>query len=142
MNWKTWTKISAVILFIIAVTGFYLSNFHKDGVVLSIEDFPENLDSLEATQDIAFSFYIYNQGDETAFVKSIVLQRNYPDGSSVADTPQINPSSDFTIEPGESKQVSITLPAQENPYTLLAEIYYDDQKISSNLIPVAWGTLL
>ncbi len=142
MEWKTWTKISGVILFLIAVTGFYLANFHSEGVVLTIEDFPDNLDSLDSTEEITFSFYIYNSGDETAFVKSIILQRDYADASQVADTAQIDPPSDFSLEPGQSKLISITLPPQENAYSLTAEIYYDDEKLSSNTISVAWGTLL
>src|SRR3989344_5322308 len=141
MNWKTWTKISGVILFIIALTGFYLSNFHKEGVVLSIEDFPQDLDSLDRNADINFSFYLYNQGDETAFVKSIILQRYDEEGSALADTVEINPQSDFTIEAGDSKQIFIILPAQESLYTLTAEIYYDEKKIRSDTIPVVWGTL-
>ena len=142
MDWKTWTKISGVILFVIAVTGFYLANFHTEGVILTIEDFPEGLDSLETTQDITFSFYLYNQGDETAFVKSILLQRYDEEGSALADTVEINPQSDFTIEAGDSKQIFIILPAQESQYTLTVEIYYDEKKIRSDTIPVVWGTLL
>jgi hypothetical protein len=142
MDWKTWTKISGVILFIIAVTGFYLSNFHKQGVELSIQNFPENLDSLDTEQDISFSFFIYNQGDTTAFVDAIILVREYADGSQVADTATISPEKDFTLEPGESKEISITLPPEEKEYTLSAEIFYEEQKISSEKIPVVWGTLL
>jgi len=142
MNWQTWTKISGVILFIIAVTGFYLNNFYSEGVILTIQDFPEHLDSLETTEDISFSFYLYNQGDETAFVKSIILLREYEDGTQVADTVEIHAQSDFIVKPAESTQILVTLSPQESPYSLTAEIFYDNQKLLSNTIPVAWGTLL
>ena len=142
MSWQTWTKISGVILFILAVAGFYLGNFYNEGVILSIEDFPQHLDSLETTEDIQFSFYLYNSGEETAFVKSIILLRNYEDGSQVADAIEINPQSDFVIAAGESTQITVILPAQENPYSLTAEIFYDDTKLISETIPVVWGTLL
>ncbi|MDP3728045.1 MAG: hypothetical protein Q8R18_01185 [bacterium] len=42
MNWKTWTKISAVILFIIVIAGFYLSNFYSEGAVLEIQNAPSS----------------------------------------------------------------------------------------------------
>lgn len=130
MNWKTWTKISGVILFIIAVAGFYLGNFYSEGVILSIEDFPQKLDSLDTTKDISFSFYIYNTGDETTFVKSIILLRKYEDGTQVADTVEIKPQSGFVIAPGESTQIQVTLPPQEKPYSLEAEIFYDKDRKS------------
>ena len=144
MDRKTWTKISGIILFIIAITGFYLSNFHREGVVLTIENFPQKVDSLQNTKDISFSFYLYNTGDKTAFVKSIILLRYYEDGSQVADTVEINPKSDFAIAPGESKEILVTVPArdEDTKYTLTAEVFYDDKKLVSNTIPVAWGTLL
>ncbi|MDP3728736.1 MAG: hypothetical protein Q8R18_04760 [bacterium] len=144
MDWKTWTKISAVILFIIAIAGFYLNNFYNEGVELSIQNFPEHLDSLETSEDISFSFYLYNEGDTTAFVESILLVRYEEDGAQVADTVYVIPSRDFTIEPGESKEILVVLPSseKEKEYSLTAEIFYDNNKLLSNTIPVAWGTLL
>ena len=144
MDWKTWTKISAVILFIIVVAGFFFSSILSQGVSFSIQNFPQSLDSLETSEDISFSFYIYNEGDATAFVESIILLRYYEDDSQVADTISISPSKDFTIEPGESKEILVTLPnsEEEKEYTIQAEIFYSNNKLLSNTIPVAWGTLL
>src|SRR3989344_5351937 len=73
MDWKTWTKISAVILFIIAVTGFYLNNFYSEGAVLEIQNIPSSseLGRLKASEDYTFIFSLYNTGDSTAFVDII-----------------------------------------------------------------------
>jgi len=144
MSWQTWTKISSVILFIIAILGFYYANYYHEGPALTIENFPVNLDSLDTTDDIQFSFFLYNGGDQTAFVKSIILLRSYEDGSQVADAATIAPMSDFSIEPGESKEILVTLPApdEDTSYTLSAEIFYTDEKVVSETIPVVWGALL
>ncbi len=144
MNWQTWTKFSSIILFIIAVTGFYLGNFYADGVILNIDNFPQSLSSLDNDQDIFFTFYLYNKGDTTAFIQSITLDRSYEDGTLVADTEQITPKEDFSIAPGESKEISIILPnsAENKQYSLQATIYFDNEKLSTNSILVAWGTLL
>ena len=77
MNWKTWTKITAVIIFLIAIANFYYAHYYNEGPIVSIENFPSetDLDSLSTTDDISFSFFLYNNGDETAFVKSILLMR-------------------------------------------------------------------
>ena len=144
MSWKTWTKISGIILFILAIAGFYYTNVYKEGAVIAIQNFPENLDSLDGAKDITFSFYLYNTGDETAFVESIILLRYFEDGSQVTDAIEINPKSDFPLAPGESQEIFVTLPSQEEKrfYTLIAEVFYNNQKVMSDTIPVAWGTLL
>lgn len=146
MEWKTWTKISAVILFVIAVTGFYLANFHSKGVILSIEDFPQQLDSLETTKDIPFTFYIYNSGDETAFIQSVYVTTVSSESIQIVPRSiEVSPQSDFSIEAGASQAITVLLPAPEEDanFTLKAQVYYNnDQALTSSSVPVAWGTLL
>ena len=145
MSWQTWTKISGLILFIIAIAGFYLSNIHNVGVILNIENFPQQLDALDISKDIPFTFYIYNEGDKTAFVQSIYISMKTTESIAITEKAiEITPQKDFTIEPGESKEITVLLPApnEKRTYTLVAEVFYDGKKLSSNAIPVAWGTLL
>ena len=146
MEWKTWTKISAVILFLLAIAGFYLANFHHVGVVLSLEDFPQQLASLDSNKDIPFTFYIYNTGDETAFVQSVYLQTVSKESIQIIQRGiVVSPQSDFEIKEGESQQITVLLPSpgESANFTLTAQVFYnDDKSLFSNTIPVVWGTLL
>lgn len=146
MHWKTWTKISSIILLLLAIAGFYYANYHKEGAVLSIQNFPAatDLDSIDTSKGISFSFFLYNKGDQVAFVKSIIFLRYAEDGSQVTDTLTVDPKSDFTVDPGETKEIKVSLPAsgEEQSYSLAAEVFYDEEKISSETVPVRWGALL
>ena len=146
MEWKTWTKISAVILFLLAITGFYLANFHHLGVVLSLEDFPQQLASLDSSKDIPFTFYIYNTGDETAFIQSVYVQTVSEESVQIIQRSiEVTPKGDFEIKEGESQQITVLLPTpgESTNFTLTAQVFYnDDQSISSETIPLVWGTLL
>jgi hypothetical protein len=146
MNWKTWTKITAVVAFIILIANFYYAHYYNEGPVLSIENFPSatDLDSLSTEADIQFSFFIYNNGDETAFIKSIILMRYDSEGNLITTDYSINPSSDFYIPSSESQEVKVILdsPQEQFSYTLYAEIFTDDGKITSETVPVVWGSLL
>ena len=146
MSWKTWTKISGVILFVIAILGFYYGNFYKEGPSLSIQNFPSltDLDSLDYTKDISFSFFLYNAGGQTTFVKSVIILE-YDDQAKQITTPiTIDPSRDFAIAPGETKEIKVTLPAANKDFsgTITAEIFYDSQKLVSQTIPLSWGGIL
>ncbi|MSR86033.1 hypothetical protein EXS74_01400 [Candidatus Woesearchaeota archaeon] len=146
MEWQTWTKISAVVLFILAIAGFYLSNFHSEGVILSIEDFPQKLDSLDANKDISFTFYIYNTGDKTAFIQSVYVTTVSGESVQIIERSiEVTPQNDFKIEEDSSQEITVLLPspgAAAN-FTLTAQVFYDDDKsLTSEQIPVAWGTLL
>ena len=140
MRWKTWAKISSVVLFIIAVTGFYYANFSEKEAVLSIENFPSHLQSFDQEEDIRFSFFLYNSGEQTSFVKSIFLERYAPDGSAVLEDTQISPEKDFSVAPGESIDIVITLPPSLNAraYQMTVVVLYEDGVLRSETIPVAW----
>ncbi|HIH14661.1 MAG TPA: hypothetical protein HA360_04665 [Nanoarchaeota archaeon] len=131
MDWKTWTKISAVILFIIAVTGFYLNNFYSEGAVLEIQNIPSSseLGRLKASEDYTFIFSLYNTGDSTAFVDII----------SVSTDPklitEIHPSS-LSIEEKQIKdiQILVTAPQKETETTMTITIFYGDKSLSQTAI--------
>ena len=131
MDWKTWTKISAVILFIIAVTGFYLNNFYSEGAVLEIQNIPSSseLGRLKASEDYTFIFSLYNTGDSTAFV----------DITSVSTDPklitEIHPSS-LSIEEKQIKdiQILVTAPQKETETTMTITIFYGDKSLSQTAI--------
>lgn len=146
MNWKTWTKIAAVVAFIILIANFYYAHYYKEGPVLSIENFPtdKDLDSLSTTQDISFSFFIYNNGDETAFVKSIILMRYDSQGNLITTEYSMDPKFDFYIASSESQGIKVTLPAPEESlsYNLSAEVFTENDKLTSATVPVVWGSLL
>ena len=146
MNWKTWTKITAVIIFLIAIANFYYSHYYNEGPIVSIENFPSetDLDSLSTTDDISFSFFLYNNGDETAFVKSILLMRYDSENNLVSTYYTIDPSFDFYISEGESQEINVILPAPDESlsYSLNAEVFTENGKIVSSTIPVVWGSLL
>mgnify|MGYP003965754887 CR=1 FL=1 len=142
MDWQTWTKISGVILFIIAIVGF-AGNYYIKGPMLEIQNFPglTDLDALNNDEDISFTFFLYNTGDKTAFVKSIKLNDQ---GNNFRNPTFIDPSSDFSINPGESKEVSVTLssPGKDGGYSVSAQVYYNNRNIKSSYVPVLWGGLL
>ena len=131
MDWKTWTKISAVILFIIAVTGFYLNNFYSEGAVLEIQNIPSSseLGRFKASEDYTFIFSLYNTGDSTAFVDII----------SVSTDPklitEIHPSS-LSIEEKQIKdiQILVTAPQKETETTMTITIFYGDKSLSQTAI--------
>ena len=131
MDWKTWTKIYAVILFIIAVTGFYLNNFYSEGAVLEIQNIPSSseLGRLKASEDYTFIFSLYNTGDSTAFVDII----------SVSTDPklitEIHPSS-LSIEEKQIKdiQILVTAPQKETETTMTITIFYGDKSLSQTAI--------
>ena len=146
MNWKTWTKITAVVAFMILVANFYYSHYYSEGPIVSIENFPSDsdLDSLSTTDDISFSFFLYNNGDETAFVKSVILMRYDPDGNLITTDYTLDPKYDFYIASGESQEINVILSAPDESlsYSLNAEVFTENGKITSNSVPVVWGSLL
>jgi hypothetical protein len=138
MKWKTWTKISALILFILAIAGFYLSNFYTAGALVEIQNFPSEtqLDSIDNTQAIEFSFFLYNTGDRTSFVKTIYLQ-GY--GSFT-----IEPKEDISIAPNENREIIVTLiaPNENVQEEITIQVFTDKEIITSQSIPIKWGGLL
>lgn len=128
MSWQTWTKISGVILFIIAVAGFYLGNFYSEGAVLEIQNFPSSSDlrSVKASEDYTFTFSLYNTGDETAFVDII----------SVSTDPQlfteVNPST-LSIEEKQTEDVQVTLTAPETETTITVTVFYGEKSVSKTV---------
>ena len=145
MHWKTWTKISSVALFVIAVLGFYYANYYQKEAVLTIQNFPTavDLDSLDTTEDITFTFFLYNEGEETAFVRSIIVLVYDEDQTQATFPVTISPRSDFTIAAKETKEITVALsaPGANARYTLAAEIFYDGTKAVSETVPVLWGGL-
>jgi hypothetical protein len=146
MDWKTWTKLSGIILFAIAVSNFYLGNFYSEGVVLSIENFPGkfDLDTTSMSENITFSFFLYNTGSTSAFVDNILISNLYGTRSTQGHI-LINPVENFIVEPGFSKEIFVTLPAPDQIFEgeVALVVYYDNDKaIHSPSIPVKWGSLL
>ena len=135
MDWKTWTKVSGVILFIIAVAGFYLGNFYNEGSVLEIQNFPSSseLSRLKATEDYTLTFSIYNTGDETAFVDVI----------SVSTQPslvtELDPAS-LSIESKQTKDVQVHLSAlgKEEETNIVIVVYYGDGESVSQKATLQW----
>ncbi|MBI5797718.1 hypothetical protein HZA98_02315 [Candidatus Woesearchaeota archaeon] len=146
MEWKTWSRLSGVILFIIAIAGFYYAHLYHGSSKLEIQNFPSetDLDSLNPTQDISFSFFLYNTGEKTAFVKSIILLEYDEQGKQKTTAVIVSPKTDFAINSKESREINVTLPSpqKEIQYSLSAQIYYDNNKINSETVPVRWGGLL
>lgn len=135
MDWKTWTKMSGVILFIIAVTGFYLTNFYQQGAVLEMQNFPSSsdLERLKVSEDYIFTFSLYNTGDETAFVDIISVSTDPP--LITEHTP-----SSLSIEEKQTKdiQVSITAPVAETETTIIITVFYGDGKSLSQTATMQW----
>jgi len=131
MDWKTWTKISAVILFVIAVTGFYLNNFYSEGAVLEIQNIPSTseLGRLKASEDYTFTFSLYNTGDKVAFVDIILVST---DPKLITE---IYPSSLY-IEEKQIKdiQILVTAPETETETTISITVFYGDKSVSQTTI--------
>tara|TARA_Y100000310_G_scaffold259348_1_gene268006 strand:- start:664 stop:1059 length:396 start_codon:yes stop_codon:yes gene_type:complete len=92
----------------------------------------ENLDDqheFDVDKDIEFNFFLYNQGGETAFIDYVQME-----GA------EIEPGSDFVIEPGESLELSAVLEAsgEELEALKVLEIWYG-ASYNVNEINVRWG---
>ncbi|MBL7051870.1 MAG: hypothetical protein ISS01_02170 [Nanoarchaeota archaeon] len=141
MKWQTWTRFTAIVLFIITVLTFaftYSDNFVNADANIEFQNFPSNtdLDSLDVNEDIEFSFFLYNNGEEAAFVKKVLLK------SDLEAT--IEPEEDFSILAGETQEILITLesPGEELESELYFQVFYDDFTIESEEVPVVWGNIL
>lgn len=135
MNWQTWTKISGAILFIIAITGFYLSNFYQEGAVLEIQNLPSssNLERLKVSEDYTFTFSLYNIGDKTAFVDIISVN------TDPALVTELSPSS-LSIEEKQTKdiQVTLTAPGRETETAITITVFYGEEKAISKTLQAEW----
>ncbi|MBT3324516.1 hypothetical protein HN681_04180 [archaeon] len=141
MRWQTWTRFTAIILFVITVLTFaftYSDNFVEGSSNIEFQNFPTatDLDSLDLNEDIEFSFFLYNNGGEAAFVKKILL-------SSDLDY-FITPEEDFSVLAGEAQEIIVILesPGIELESELYFQVFYDDFSIESEELPVVWGTIL
>lgn len=148
MNWRTWTRFTAVVFFFIAVLTFY---FTYSGEVIEAEAFLEfqnlptetDLDSLELSSDIEFSFFLYNTGDRTAFVDRVFVYLLDEDGNLIREAETIIPEKDFSVAGDAEVLVSLSAPNEIESSYLSIEVYYDDEQIlTSELVPVTWGSLL
>jgi len=141
MNWKTWTKISAVILFLIAVTTFYINYIQKEEANLELQNFPTILTSL-SEDDLEFNFFLYNSGEKTAFVDYIVIFRYDDETTPIVFPIEITPYEDFSVEGEGYQEIQVSIPYEPDGfYDIQAEIYYDDIKLSSEKIPVLFGEM-
>tara|TARA_Y100000310_G_C20547912_1_gene746540 strand:+ start:527 stop:979 length:453 start_codon:yes stop_codon:yes gene_type:complete len=150
MKWRTWTRFTAVVFFIIAVLTFYFTysgQVMENDAFLEFENFPTetDLDSLEIDQKIDFSFFLYNTGDSTAFVDRVFVYLLDEDGNLIREAETILPDEDFSITGSGDAEVLVSLsaPNEEESSYLSIEVYYDDEQIlTSEPVPVTWGTLL
>tara|TARA_Y100000310_G_C20701911_1_gene830790 strand:+ start:4843 stop:5277 length:435 start_codon:yes stop_codon:yes gene_type:complete len=144
MSWQTWTRFTAVVLFLIAVGTFYFNYLDTGDSLLSIENYPSNadLDSLDLNEDISYSFFLYNSGDGASFIERIVIDATDTNG----DTKEllIEPDKDFNIDAGGSQEITVTLPApgEETTYSLATTIYTTKEIINAESLTATWGTIL
>ncbi len=144
MRWQTWTRFTAVILFLITVATFYFTYFDTEDPTLTFVGFPgdSDLDSLDNTEDITFTLYISNSAEETAFVDAVVV--TVYDVESEVGIATVEPDKDFYVTSDTPSEVFVTLeaPGEDTEYTLITEVYYGEEKLVSDEVPVSWGTLL
>lgn len=137
MRWKTWARVSAIILFVIAVAGFYLNNFYEKGPLLEIQNFPSSSDLrlLRNSEDYTFTFSLYNKGDVTAFVDVISVDTQPFIGTSVV--PQY-----LSVEGGKTEDVQVILSAlgAETETNITVTIFYADSKFVSKTVQAKWVT--
>jgi hypothetical protein len=150
MKWRTWTRFTAVVFFIIAVLTFYFAysgEVIETDASLEFQNFPTetDLDLLELDQNIDFTFFLYNTGDATAFVDRVFISLLDEDGNLIREAETIIPEEDFSITDRGDVEilVSLSAPGEVESSYLSIEVYYDDeQTLTSELVPVTWGTLL
>ena len=150
MNWRTWTRFTAVVFFFIAVLTFYFTysgEVIENEALLEFKNFPTetDLDSLATDQNIDFSFFLYNSGDTTAFVDRIFVYLLDEEGDLIREAGTIIPEKDFSITGKGDAEVLVSLLTtnEEESSYLSIEVYYDDEQIlTSELVPVTWGSLL
>ncbi|MBT4174660.1 hypothetical protein HOC80_02105 [archaeon] len=92
----------------------------------------ENLDDqheYDVDKDIEFNFFLYNQGGESAFIDYVQMEGG-----------EVDPGSDFVIEPGESLEISVVLeaPGEELGVLKVLEIWHG-VSYNVNEINVRWG---
>lgn len=145
MNWKTFARVSAVILLLIALTNFYFAYFGKEGPHVEFRNIPSSteLDSLDVKRPINFSFFLYNSGDEAAFVKEI-NGKIQPDDVLPAGTLTISPSGDLSILPKDSQEITVQIlsPGQKFQGNLTIMVFYESTILLSDQIPVSFGAIL
>ena len=137
MGWKTWSKVTATILFIIAIVTFYLNFIQPDMAALELHGLPSDtdLDSLDITEDLTFSFFLYNGGDKPAFIDSIKIV-GYEEYV-------VDPVSSFEVDKEDSKEILIVLKAPEEELSSSIKIaVYSDNVLETSQIPFAWGEFL
>jgi len=142
MRWQTWTRFTAVVFFLMTIGTFYFTYFDTEDPTLTFIGFPEELDSLDNTEDIIFTLYLSNSGDDPAFIDAVVV--TVLNGDEEVDIATIDPDKDFSVSSdGTATELSVTLeaPGEDAEYTLITEVYYGEEKLASNEIPVSWGSL-
>jgi hypothetical protein len=141
--WETLAQIAVILALLLTGINIYLNYFR--GPNISIQSFPSELDLYQSNIDenISFSFNLYNSGGKTAFVEYIFINQILGVGNELNYLgAQYFPEDSFYINPGETKEVNITLPAPHSKEIINFRVsitYYPEQKyISSEIIPARW----
>ncbi len=147
MEWKTWQRFTAVVLFLITVGTFYFTYLDTGEPDVIIQTFPSatELDSLDNSEDITFSFFLYNQGEQAAVIDRVLVTLTDGAGEEAGLIVTINPEADFSLDAGiNAKEIEVTLaaPGEDAQFSLQAEVYTGDTKLVSDTIPVLWGSFL
>jgi hypothetical protein len=144
--WAKVAHIAGVLALIIITINLYYDHFL--GPSLSIQDFPEDYMGVHqymgVDKDIAFSFQLYNDGGKTAFISYIFVTQITGSGNNVIYSgAKAEPSSEFYIDPGATKEINITLPGPKAKITteLKIEVWYEPglKHVVSEAIPATWG---
>ena len=138
MRWQTWTRFTAVVIFLMTMGTFYFTYFETEDPTLTFLNFPEELDTLDNTEDMVFTLYLSNSGDDPAFVNAVDVTV-YSEGEEV-DIATVDPDKDFYVTSDTPAEVSVTLeaPGEDIEYTLITEVYYGEEKLVSDEISVSW----
>ena len=141
---ETIAHIAGVLALIILGVDIYYTHF--TGPDISIQSFPSEYTGItqyDINEDIVFNFQLHNSGGKTAFIKYIFIRQVTGSGNEIRySRAKSDPTSDFYIDPGETKEIKVTLPAPKAMITneFKIEVWYEPgfNFIESETVPVSW----
>lgn len=142
---ETIAHIAGVLALIILGVDIYYTHF--TGPDISIQSFPSEYTGIEQydiNEDIVINFKLHNSGGKTAFIRCIFIYQVTGSGNEILYSgAKSYPTRDFYIDPGETKEIKLTLPAPKaritNEFKIGVWCEPGNNFIESETVPVSWN---
>jgi len=111
---------------------------------ISTELFMSKYIPLGETEDLEFSFQLYNKGNKVAYIDSINVEELLNSGNNLNLQADIIPKDNFNIKPGENTKITVKIPAANSNIAkeIRISVVYNGYKkmVNSDFFPVVWGS--